>query len=146
MISKCLTEKCPKLNVSVQSRRWRNVRCATPTCQGCVQHPCKPHGTCRGIRSCSADRASVYGPDYQNSLLPLGSASGLVHHGMYRLLVDGAWCCRSVDDTAWNLFVCSSDHMLDAGGTTDVLQHDFPCSRDVCPVGAGVAVNISRRI
>ena len=89
---------------------------------------------------------ALHGPDYQNSLLPLGSASGLVHHGMYRLLVDVAWCCRPVDDTAWNLFVCSSDQVLDAGGTTYVLQHDFPCSRDVCPVGTDVAINISRRI
>ena len=89
---------------------------------------------------------ALHGTDYQHALLPVCSASGLVHHCVYGVLVDGSWCCRPVDDTAWNLFVCSSDQMLDAGGTTYILQHDFACGRDVCPVGADLAVDISWRI
>ena len=56
--------------------------------------------------------------DHQNSLLPLCSASGLVHHCMYGVFVDGSRRCRAVDHTVWNLFVCSPDQMLDARGAT----------------------------
>ena len=52
---------------------------------------------------------ALHGTEYQHALLPFCSTSGLVHHCMYGVLVDGSRCCRSVDNTAWNLFVCSSD-------------------------------------
>ena len=89
---------------------------------------------------------ALHGTDDQHALLPFCSASGLVHHCMYGVFVDGSRRCRAVDHTSRNLLVCSPDQMLDAGGATYILQHDFACRRDICPVGADVAVNISWRM